>query len=743
MAGPSSGSNYIGSGSLEDVLEAEDKSVAAALAKETEQNFSLDNPKLSSNLDSGELFKTDSTVSDTGQYNKLEENEVKNQPPISDNEGSSPTGEAETDYYIYGKNTSSNTYPVSFAQNLFGANTDVVAPLKEIDFKSSFDGSLQNAIAYIVPWKRTGFNSRTPANPTATDTPASQNIPTLADDLGIDLKFDPPPEMSDLYGGIGIGTTGDPLSSPNFFSSDNNLPSFLGDTTPPKWDTDQSKWYDGSTDYQVNTQTYTPTTDVKGNKPPVQDQQAAEDKQKALGSEIPMGLQQGLLAGTSLLAGSLLQDNPQLASSAQTGINQIAGKVFNVPTGPIYIGNEDGILNQVVSGASSLAAMFGINIPRGLTTTVFPDRQPKTSKESGLNATIPPRSDGAWQFLFNPSELTLTAGPEYSKSETWGVMDNKEAGVPLQFNRMKNPQLKFNGIKLNGYVFGRQVEDLEQGLFKLMMTAGGADNGASAGPQVLEFVWGKKTFGPCVIKDISITEKMWDNGLLVNADLNFVLEKIPEWTVNDGQVSVYAPYTKPTQTAPEEQSGETPNEGDKSEPALVPTKCVQVRDSINAGKQLIDKSITASSEIGAIKVDYAFITPGEIESTRNQFAAPAEQLLQNYSAWLTSAVSAESSLLYPPKCSNSNLIGELSRAKNQEVRTTPFSNDTETDLEKIRSDMRNFCAVTIPSCVNEIIKSLQAIFDANCSSVGGGNAGGAQSIDPNAPAYIPPYSQQN
>ena len=85
MAGPSSGSNYIGSGSLEDVLEAENKSVADALAKETEQNFSLDNPKLSSNLDSGELFKTDSTVSDTGQYNKLEENEVKNQPPTSDN----------------------------------------------------------------------------------------------------------------------------------------------------------------------------------------------------------------------------------------------------------------------------------------------------------------------------------------------------------------------------------------------------------------------------------------------------------------------------------------------------------------------------------------------------------------------------------------------------------------------------------------------------------------------------------
>ncbi|AEZ65738.1 virion structural protein and packaging [Cyanophage S-TIM5] len=725
MAGPSSGSNYLTSdldslaGDLnngESLPKGE-----AELATVTQNNFSIEN-----------LTKKG-----------LLEEQAKNQPPISDNQGSSPAAGLETPYYVYGENSSANTYPVSFAQNLFGANTDVVAPLEKINFESSFDGSLQNAIAYIVPWKRTGFNSRTPANPTATDTPASQNIFDVGLDLGIDLKFEPPADMSDLYGGTGIGTTGDPLSSPNFFSSDNNLPSFLGDTTPPKWDTDQSKWYDGSTDYQVNTQIYTPTTDVKGNKPPTQDQQAAQEKQKALGSEIPIGLQQGILAGTSFLAGSLLQDNPQLSSIVGTGINQVAGSVFNVPTGPIYVGNENGIVNQVISGASSLAALFGVNIPRGLTTTVRPDRQPNTPKDFNLNVIPSNRTDGAWQFLFNPSELGLSLGPKYSESETWGVMDAKESGTPLQFQRMSNPKLKFSGIKLNGYVFGRQVEDLEQGLFKLLMTAGGADNGASAGPQVLEFVWGKKTFGPCVIKDISITEKMWDNGLLVNADLNFTLEKIPEWTVNDGQVSVYAPYTQPTQTAPEEQKKETPDEGDKSEPALVPTKCVQVRDSINASKQLIDKSIDTSSEIANVRVNYDYITSAEVEMAKNEFATPAEQLIQNYSAWLASAVAAESTLSYSPKCSNSNLIGELSRAKNQEVRTIPFSNDTETDLEKIRSDMRNFCAVTIPPCVNEITKSLQATFDANCSSVGGGNAGGAQSIDPNAPAYIPPYSQQN
>lgn len=503
-------------------------------------------------------------------------------PPTSDTESFSPATRGKAPYYIYGESPSATTYPVSFSQNLFGANTDVVGRLGKIEFKSSFDGSLQNAIAYIVPWKRTGFNSRTPANPTTADTPASQNFGAIELDLGID--FAKP--------SIDLDT--------NLFDTEASIP-------VPQWDVDSGTWNSVSSDYNVNVQTYFPTTDVKGNKPTAQSQANAGEKQKALGSEIPMGLNQGILAGTSFLAGSLLQDNPRLSSITGTGINQIAGKVFNVPSGPIYIGNENGILNQAVSGASSLGALFGVNVPRGLTTTVLPDRQPKVSKSNSINASITSSADGAWQFLFNPSELGLSLGPKYSESETWGVMDPKEAGTPLQFQRMSNPKLKFSGIKLNGYVFGRQVEDLEQGIFKLLMTAGGADNGASGGPQVLEFVWGKKTFGPCVIKDISITEKMWDNGLLVNADLNFTLEKIPEWTVNDGQVSVYAPGSQgsqPTQTAPEEQNEETPKEKETLEPAPDEKNILAQCKNLKSDKDLLAQGITKVNSSNLNGVEY-------------------------------------------------------------------------------------------------------------------------------------------
>ena len=661
------------------------------------------------------VAKEDAAVKEAEEKlgSELYKNEAKNQPPTSDNQGSSTT-KKETPYYVYGQSPSSNTYPVSFAQNLFGANTDVVAPLEKINFESSFDGSLQNAIAYIVPWKRTGFNSRTPANPTATDTPASQNIPTLADDLGIDLKFDPPPEMGDLYGGTGIGTTGDPLSSPNFLSSDNNLPSFLGDTTPPKWDIDQSKWYDGSTEYKLNTQTYTPATDVKGNKPPTQDQQAAQEKQKALGSEIPIGLQQGILAGTSFLAGSLLQDNPQLSSIAGTGINQVAGSVFNVPTGPIYVGNENGIVNQVISGASSLAALFGVNIPRGLTTTVKPDRQPNTPKDVNLISKKP--EDGIWQFLFNPSELGLSLGPKYSESETWGVMDAKESGTPLQFQRMSNPKLKFSGIKLNGYVFGRKVEDLEQGLFKLLMTAGGADNGASAGPQVLEFVWGKKTFGPCVIKDISITEKMWDNGLLVNADLNFTLEKIPEWTVNDGQVSVYAPYTQPTQTSPEEQKEETPSEGEKQEPpeqtevGWDEAKCGEVKKAVDNRDVVINRVIDIRAIMDNKGKEVRIFTP----------FGPTQQIEQvnritgYYSSWLDVIVTADSGITYDvAKCGRETINqGQVKLQLDLEAEQKASG---EAQYNSAKRTLVNNFTQQIMNCANDVGKALEARYNAQCN----------------------------
>ena len=149
---------------------------------------------------------------------------------------------------------------------------------------------------------------------------------------------------------------------------------------------------------------------------------------------------------------------------------------------------------------------------------------------------------GVWQFLFNPEEIDWEGGPEYSESETWGVMGEANAGKPLSWKNMKNQRLTFSKVLLNGYVFGKRVDILEKGLKSLFMREDG-DN--SDGPPVLNLIWGKRTFGPCVLKDLRIKEKNWDNGILVNAEVSFTLEKIPEWIVNDGYVDVARPGKQP------------------------------------------------------------------------------------------------------------------------------------------------------------------------------------------------------
>jgi hypothetical protein len=86
------------------------------------------------------------------------------------------------------------------------------------------------------------------------------------------------------------------------------------------------------------------------------------------------------------------------------------------------------------------------------------------------------------------------------------------------------------------------------------------ENGAD-GPPVLEFVWGQRVFGPCVIQNIQVREKAWDKGLLVNAEVSFDLEQVPEWTINDEFVDVLRPGRQSTVNDPTVVSQTAPGDG--------------------------------------------------------------------------------------------------------------------------------------------------------------------------------------
>jgi hypothetical protein len=167
----------------------------------------------------------------------------------------------------------------------------------------------------------------------------------------------------------------------------------------------------------------------------------------------------------------------------------------------------------------------------------------------GAQVTPAESPEGAvWQFLFNPEELEMSYGPEFNRGETWGVSDEANSGQPLSWKYNKNKKLVFSRILLHGYSIGRRVDSLEKGLRNLFTARDG--NNGSDGPPVLEFVWGNRVFGPCVIQNISVREKAWDNGLLVNAEVSFELEQVPEWTINDGFVDILRPGRQPVLNDP-------------------------------------------------------------------------------------------------------------------------------------------------------------------------------------------------
>ena len=255
---------------------------------------------------------------------------------------------------------------------------------------------------------------------------------------------------------------------------------------------------------------------------------AVSDPQDALLRQIDT-----LSYGTSLNLVPVTQSTPQ------------TGPALTIPTNTAYQSRPRQPVPTLttISGPSSLnrlGSIFSAN-PGGATAPAWAN--PFSSQPAA-----PSPDNAVWQFLFNPEELQLSSGPDFNRAETWGVSDPANSGQPLSWRSNKNRKLTFGKVLLHGYTFGRRVDSLEKGLQELFLARDG-ENGAD-GPPVLEFVWGQRVFGPCVIQNIQVREKAWDKGLLVNAEVSFDLEQVPEWTINDGFVDVLRPGRQSTVNDP-------------------------------------------------------------------------------------------------------------------------------------------------------------------------------------------------
>jgi len=296
--------------------------------------------------------------------------------------------------------------------------------------------------------------------------------------------------------------------------------------------------------------------------------EVAEANIQTLEAQIDLGRQQALASQTPT-SSTAQTTQSNVATPPSRGASAAKGAAL----GTVKSANPNGFWGSLGRVGSAL-----IGLPTGPTAY--------SGGAMGAGTTAPATGEMMWQFLFNPSELELEVGPEFKNAETWGVSDKGNSGQPLHWSHNKNAQLKFNSVLLNGFVFGRKVEVLEQGLIELFMAR---DGEGQHGPHVLEFVWGKRVFGPCVIKNVNIKEKMWDEGEVVNAELSFTLEQVPEWTINDGFVDVARPGRLATEGNPAVSgssannpsgtaapSTESPNPGPAQSPAQKPSSSVNI-----------------------------------------------------------------------------------------------------------------------------------------------------------------------
>ena len=610
---------------------------------------------------------------------------------------------ANPDYYIYDKESYDESYAVPQAKNLFGANLDVLATLGDednIQFESMGDSSLRNAIAYIIPWQRASSSSRTQSGSPIGTAPRTNFYTELASNL-TDFNFSDPGifDIGDLD--LDIDTS----FVPNW-NGDDALWSL--DTKENLFNSDYDYFYGDDRKGNLNSSYFTNFVNTDTDGQSSVGTSSAEKKQAAVSSEIPMGWRQGILAGGRFLADQLIEDTT-IGGFADTALLQGA-RLLDTPSGPVYLGNANGLINQ----ALDIANIFGINVPRGLTTSVPPNLQSNRSKLEGFSPKAKP-TNGMWQFLFNPSELVLSAGPKFKATETWGVSDEANTGQPLHWTNNSNAKLQFSKVLLNGYIFGKKVESLEQGLFKLFLE--NPTNDAKHGPRVLEFVWGKRSFGPCVIKDIRVEEKMWDEGCLVSAEVSFTLEKVPEWTINDGQVSTFDPTAHPVQgdtavrntreaatTDAEDKAQEPPP---KAEPEQTSKPvCKKLATAVNNSVELLDIFEYIADEASSDANPLVFWR--EDISAINGY----ERAYSQYSNWLQRVQLADSTATYPSKCGR-----EYFGQKRTELSLQPgYINGKEKKAfsKKIILEMK--------SCVNTVSKNpINAYQRGNCKVFESGN----------------------
>lgn len=524
----------------------------------------------------GNVFTTEGTTGDTDARGSISGTYVQNILRASDPIDEVPEGGGQPIKVTPPPEVSQALYEIDFNRKLFGANLDVVNTLQDIEFRQGFSGINTPVlnIAYLTLWKR--GNAPTAGEKVSTEVVDANNTEFRIDKstgafenlensvFGQGAILDP---QNSIYTGQGVQGTFE--SSPIYRF--------------PEWTVRAPDAVENKTTSAIQT----PSSQFL---PPG----AGADRGITLGSfESTIRLEDVLPPEFSLSDGffqplSILNDLFQINSKPEIKPNRLLAlskakirleeeKAKESPSTEMVRYYEDTIKQLEATTDEQFVADNDLPPdPRLEKAQPLPPLDGEVRK-ADVSWTTPPGSllnktgtptekvEGIWQFLFNPQTLERSFGPEYQFASTWGVPD----GQPAHYSGHKNQELRFRDIILNGFVFGKRVESLVKGLEELTHVE--KDSGQQS-PPVLEFVWGKKVFGPCIMEDISITEQKWDGGELVDATLSFTLKKIPEWVVNDEYINIFNPVGQPLQKIIIEQPETTETTDTVNETATTATE---------------------------------------------------------------------------------------------------------------------------------------------------------------------------
>lgn len=502
------------------------------------------------------------SLQDTGYLNT---SKPKNFPLIDQPNGSyKPLSEVSR--FVFDSANASDTYAIAPEENVrnnsnnikfsqsnrkyFGANLAVLNKLESVDFKSGFDK--QDYIAYLIPYGTPGIASN-PSQTVSTQIPGADSLirPGLAGANTAKGNGEVVAKNNsaafDLFKSASIAFS---LSSA-VENTENLSVSELDKVYTFQWNSllnkEKQSEIEAASQLIINTIKNIYDKDkYPGYEKIIKDKKLRlkpieSEYQKIISN---LGKSLSSLSKKVVIADTFQPDIFGSQNFVTDPTNQ-----FNLPTDSYKFNVKEATENfnkskQLIEDVASGKAKFSSVVFTGKSA----DPTPVNNKDAGVTGVDP--SLKIWQFLYNPQSITIDVKADYAESNTWGATDDGQSGQSVLWQRNKNPVMRLDEVVLNGFIHGKKVAQLEEGLFALLMSR---DGPGQIEPTVWEFVWGRRRFGPCIINDIQVVEKQWEAGEVLTATVSFTLTQIPKWQIIDSTVKFYDPTAMGTFAAPPEQ----------------------------------------------------------------------------------------------------------------------------------------------------------------------------------------------